>query len=455
MKKFKTLASVVLVMMMILSMMVPVMAASITINSSPDSGTDTTETYKAYKIFDASISGDNVAYTITSDNPFYNVIKNYKENETTVFTLTQINSTDEYTVVANIDYDAEALANALSAVITDSTAIVGTTSSSTDGKYVINGLADGYYLITSTLGSKMIIDTLSDKEIDTKNSYPTLTKSVDCEDAQIGDNVFFTLTVTVPATVNKDMVITDTYDNSFTVDYDSFSVRGAGDTTLTENTDYVVAQDGDSFTLTLKPTANVVGETVIIYYYAELNTNAGYCYDNHNIAVLAYSNYETPEQDVAVYSMSGGIKKIDGNTSALLEGAKFKIYRDETGDNPIKFIYDENYGYIVADSTSENTTDTIEAGLVNIRGFDSSVTYYVEEIEAPAGYNMLTKREVLSFRDDDGNRRQTLLEIKNYTGTELPSTGGIGTTIFYCVGGIMAVGAFVLLITKKRMNRGM
>ena len=101
---------------------------------------------------------------------------------------------------------------------------------------------------------------------------------------------------------------------------------------------------------------------------------------------------------------------------------------------------------------------TIEAGSVTIKGLDSGI-YYLEETKAPAGYNVLPGR--VEVKIEGANLNATVTDntwtdggvhVINQTGTELPSTGGIGTTIFYVLGSVLVVAAGVLLVTKKRMD---
>lgn len=469
MKKFKTLASVVLVMMMILSMMVPVMAGTITVpGDKDDDGNDDLEAYTAYKIFDVTKlmnadgkTVDGYAYSIKATDPWVTVLQD--EDQTWV-TLTLSADGSEYVVSATTSFTDEAATKAFAAYLNGNIPATARVTELAEGS---NTVADGYYLIVSSLGSALALTTTDiPVTITEKNSYPTLTKAVDDEDAQIGDTVTFTLTVTVPATVDKNMVIIDTYDNTFEVDYDSFVVK-AGSTPLTENTDYTIGayyldDDTDGFQLTLKPTANVIGKTVTIKYEAELEKTASIGDANTNKAHLCYSNYKTPEVTAKVYTMQYELTKVTkvNGADVQISGAEFKLYTTAAGGDAIKFVYSKdsngNEYYRVADSTeTTGTTDTIKVGKATIQGLDAKVTYYLEETKAPAGYNMLTERHSFILSDEDSERFNTSEKIENQTGTELPSTGGIGTTIFYCVGGIMAVGAFVLLITKKRMNRGM
>ena len=98
-------------------------------------------------------------------------------------------------------------------------------------------------------------------------------------------------------------------------------------------------------------------------------------------------------------------------------------------------------------------------GQVTIQGLDANFTYWLVETEAPVGYNKLTGHIDFMLSADDGkatvegNKYVTGgFKVENNTGTELPSTGGMGTTLLYLAGGALVLLALVLLITKKRMG---
>ena len=113
------------------------------------------------------------------------------------------------------------------------------------------------------------------------------------------------------------------------------------------------------------------------------------------------------------------------------------------------------------DDQAEGLTDTIEAGNVVVAGLKAG-TYWLEETEPPAGYNPIDGRQSFTIvdadlmsdgADTDGVFDETSgVKVLNKTGSLLPSTGGIGTTIFYVVGGVLVAGAGILLVTKKRMS---
>ena len=96
----------------------------------------------------------------------------------------------------------------------------------------------------------------------------------------------------------------------------------------------------------------------------------------------------------------------------------------------------------------------IEAGTAQIFGLDAK-TYYLEETEAPAGYNILTARVQVAISADNVNGKGILnstINVINNSGSLLPSTGGMGTTLFYIVGAVLLLGAAILLVVRRRMR---
>ena len=150
----------------------------------------------------------------------------------------------------------------------------------------------------------------------------------------------------------------------------------------------------------------------------------------------------------------------------MLAGAKFKLYADQNCANEIKLVADGDNAYRVA-KTGEKAVESIETNATSaltIKGLKGTTTYYLKEIEAPKGYNELENAFVFTIASANVSSNlvttsnkwveetSTGIHIINNAGTTLPSTGGMGTTVFYVVrGGLMAV-AVVLLVTKKRME---
>ena len=119
---------------------------------------------------------------------------------------------------------------------------------------------------------------------------------------------------------------------------------------------------------------------------------------------------------------------------------------------------------------TDNVTYVIDAGSIMLRGLDDSETYYLYEIKAPDGYNMATKPVTFKidaeynesgsetaenypkFIVDETPVNEFKINIVNQAGTQLPTTGGMGTTIFYIMGTILVIGSAVLLVTRRRMK---
>ena len=147
----------------------------------------------------------------------------------------------------------------------------------------------------------------------------------------------------------------------------------------------------------------------------------------------------------------------DNDKDEVLEGAEFKLYDAETSGNEIPVVKVSDGVYRVA--VTGETGVAIEAGTARIQGLDGTKTYYLEEIKAPAGYNILTSRVAVQMESADHpatveNNKYVSggVEVVNQRGAELPSTGGIGTTIFYVIRAILVIGAGILLVTRRRMS---
>ncbi len=255
---------------------------------------------------------------------------------------------------------------------------------------------------------------------------------------------------------------------------------------------------------------------VTVEYDAVLNQNAYIGQPGQqNVVDLEYSNNPewdgtgtpttdfTPEDKVIVFTYELDTTKQDAATQKKLAGAKFKLANALTGGNYAKLTpVFANEGDTTTDTYKFNGWDTegtgteittLESGVFKIQGLDEG-TYYMEETEAPDTYNKIADRIALTITANtldgavvtdpvenrqawngvaesalnklelsvggataSGNTDGTTYgvvahTVNNSKGTSLPSTGGIGTTIFYVGGGILAVGAGVLLVSKKRMS---
>ena len=249
------------------------------------------------------------------------------------------------------------------------------------------------------------------------------------------------------------------------------------------------------------------GSKITVEYTATLTSGAVIGNDgNLNSVHLEYSNNpndeqggetgKTPDETVVVFTYELDVDKVDGSSenegtySKHLEGAWFVLYRTDAEGEKEYAAIDEN-GKLTGwtsempthqdgNSTANGNLKSGEDGKFEIIGLDAGI-YYLEETVAPAGYNLLTKPLKLTITatvsdeatSTEGTKQLTELEVavddgdaqdgdvatgtvsiivENNSGTELPSTGGMGTTIFSVVGGILVAGAAILLVTKKRMG---
>jgi fimbrial isopeptide formation D2 family protein/LPXTG-motif cell wall-anchored protein len=209
-----------------------------------------------------------------------------------------------------------------------------------------------------------------------------------------------------------------------------------------------------------------VGTQIVVYYSANLNQNAVVAGDgNDNTVVLKYGDSNTVEAKTTTYTWDMNVLKYgDGDKEKVLAGAEFVLLNSQK-DKVATIVNGKLTGWVDVPAADEegniswpdNTTlTTNDAGKIAIEGLDAD-TYHLREIKAPDGYNKLNQDTDVTVTRQVSTDGKTMTytkvtsEINNQSGAELPSTGGIGTTIFYVVGGALVLGAAVLLVTRRRM----
>jgi len=493
MRKNKIL-TFVLAVAMTLALALPVTATaattgSITVDSSNTSlGIDHTD-FSAYKLFDvvtspnASTGGLNYAYT-----PVPAVATFLSTRSATYGTDLQVylNGSPDMTQLTKDLQDSGLF-----------TAIPATQVSGSTTKVEFTGLAFGYYLVvgqgTATDGSGQTVvahsalvtidEAAPDATIDLKGDAPTIDKTVynhnsdtwiDWTDLNVGDKADFKLTSAVPDMTGYktyQYIVNDTMDAGLSMASD-FEAHGV---TVTIGgvafTDFTTKVTDQSFTVTFGSSFinQTKGAQIVITYSATLNQNAVYApASNDNEAWLQYSDSpyttglgESAHHIVHVYTFKFGIKKIDELSGNPLANATFNLHTTtDTASPAIKFKQLDAGSastpavYIVDETGSADIT-TPASGMVTIEGVDAA-TYYLFETAAPAGYNKLDHpvTVVIKHKVTDGVSDFTPvnIDVENSTGTILPITGGIGTTIFYAVAAILTLGLIAFFVIRKRRN---
>lgn len=471
---------------------------SITINSAAvanEAESDTT-VYTWYQILEAAIEEDptqngatqsegKVSYFVTTEDRA-NALKALKmpKNDGTagdvdMFEVTQVGtSTKWYVALKNESTDASDIETAFKNQLDLTKFTKGTFHQTAVAGNVSSGTVNpGYYYITSSAGMNAVIQTLTAVEIDEKNTFPTITKVVADADksAQIGDEINYTVTVSVPATATGEILLTDTMSKGLTFK-EITSVKDGADADVTYTaSDVTTAASGVStFTITftaatVKGVAEDGADTITIEYSAILNENAELGVaateddGNSNTVNLSYAKVDTDytytSVDKTVYTdtQSFTLDKVDGtdkdnDIDTKLTGAIFKLNADGNVVKLVEIAKGETYRVASAaeitaggDTLVEQITTT--GKLITIKGVDGDVTYSLEETKAPTSYN-LPDPNTTDVKPATDNT--TAVVVKNYKGTVLPSTGGMGTKIFYALGGILVLGAGILLVSRRR-----
>lgn len=491
MKHMKRFVALFVALALVLAMAAPAFAEGTTSAgaTTPETGTITINnavkdvTYKFYRIMDIA--------THTSKSPYTGIV--YKTNEkwssfvseskwSTYFTVksdgiieVKPETATDATFAANFAKAAKDAIDGSHAADDEATTTTGTLTKTVQLGYylVVPEGWDGVSPVVCSLGT-----TNPNVTINEKNGSPTIDKEVKegsdfgkTNDAAIGDYVEFQLTINVVDGNPLDYVVHDTMSAGLTfVNDDAHSLSIKRNDGAFESSDYQVVTDTEStadgctFEVKFKNGVLQTNDKVVITYWARINENAVVgTSGNKNSAILKYGTNGTAQGgQTTTYVWGFDVKKYTkgGDSSEVpLAGAKFQV---KSGDKVASFKQDSTsgvYKFAGWDATGlVKVVETPASGEIKFEGLDSG-TYALEEIEAPKGYNKLTKPIEVKIADKTGaitvdgkSISDTTVKVENKAGTTLPTTGGIGTTIFYLIGGGLMVAAAVLLIAKKRME---
>ena len=502
MKHARKLASLLLALVMVFALATtafatepatPTTTGSITITNAAKG-----ETYKIYKLFDATVNADgsSIAYTGTVPGS----LSDYFTADANGY----ISATND---AKEGDHMSERLEEALKVWT-----VTATPTSQADGDGTalnFKGLELGYYVVTTTQGDQLIsVDsTMPDVKIVDKNtSTPSdLHKNASTKDVNIGNTVTYTVSF---KTSNYDgagesakeivsYTIEDTLPDFLSnVTVTSIIVDNDGSDTTTGDRDDVTVQFDNNKKINIDwydKTENKFkydnGATVTITYTAVVTEKAAIDGEgNTNKVTVTWTTKDGTqpgpgklEEKETIYTYAIALKKVSDN-GRNLPGAvfEFPFYVKSDAD-----ATDGAYIYAGTDPSTglTNRITTPDSGVIVVKGVKSGSYNNIKEVTAPAGYNKLTAPVTVEavktgststhttvYLDKDGNIANTETDRKtevkvdiekiaakpvvvvNKAGTELPSTGGMGTTIFYILGSILVVAAVVLLVTKKRMS---
>lgn len=391
----------------------------------------------------------------------------------------------------------------------------GATENVPAGYYLIKD-TDNSYDNQHDAYTQFIVEVAGKVSFQPKTDYPTVEKKVqensktngttgdyggkynDVADYSIGDAVPFKLIGSIPDMSQYSTykyTFHDTLAESLTAPagtdvkvYMSSNKAGSDKQDITSN--FTVTVSGQEITVhanNLKTITDIsANKYILVEYSAVLNSKAAINKENVtdtnngniNKVYLTYSNNprneseagRTPEDTVIVFTYKIEATKVDGETKKGLEGVTFRIYKMIGDDKLYAQVAEGKLNGWVNTANKNCVLTSGEDGKFSLAGLDDG-TYFIEEITPLPGYNSIdpveiqvsgnTKNgqtgngatsELTDVTFTVGETTENAITIVNNAGTTLPSTGGMGTTVFYVVGGGLMAVAVVLLVTKKRME---
>ncbi len=503
MKKMKKLLSMLLTVIMVLAMAAPSFAAETAVDgpfSITISNAVTDHSYEIYQIFTGDLSKNEKNELTLSNIEWGNGVNNedllkaLREKE--IF-ANCTSAADVAKVLEGFSYDDKNIRDFAKTVEDYLQTAASTINNSTTSVSVEKA---GYYMVKDVAGtsstttvSSLVLKVVNTVEVTLKiaaNPIPSKTIDDSKEDYAIGDSIPFTLKATLPSDnfVDYDkyeLEFVDTLTNLtyiYTAGQDvSTGIKElkVGETTI-QQSEFVSKGITVSYTNNelrvkindVKAIGAVAGSVITVKYNAKLNSSAvivGAGNDkNTNKLELNFSNNPngdgtgtTMPTEVEIKTYKITVTKVDGSTyenenvdaATKLAGAEFKLYRivtSGTGDDA-KAVKE----YAKIDSTTKEVTWTTEeeatsyttdgTGVISFEGLATGTNYYVKEVKAPVGYNLATDVNVSINAENNGSA-----VVEDFAGATLPSTGGIGTTIFYAVGIILMAGAVFFVVRRKR-----
>lgn len=506
MKLIKKIAAIMFAFMMVVSMSCNVKAddtttattekGTITINNAVDG-----QTYTIYKLLDLE------SYDKTKNNYSYkpaNGWESFIDQNTDYFIKNEYDGiswkANEGETTEQAQKRASALAKKALEYAKDPSKSITCSDTKTAHSTTVtfSGLDLGYYLVDSSVGALCSLNTTNPSaEIKEKNGQPTVEKKVsstdgngygDSNDVNIGDKVYFQTIITAQAGA-QDYVLHDTMDEGFTF---TNNIQVKLNDSKVENQDYSIYLKGtennkttDGCTFEIRFTKDFCdklkeNDKIYVTYTAMLNSKAFIGINNNdasgntNATKITYgaNNKESVESKTQTYTYQIPVFKYTGIGKTPLAGATFSLFTTETEGDAIKLVQKtgtQEYRLAIQGETGEKevteitTTDT---GRFSIQGLKPG-NYWLEETAAPKGYNKLKKRIKIAvgahgaitidgnYNADgtvSGGNLEAEVGVENKTGTVLPSTGGVGTTMIYLVGAVLVLGSGVVLATKRRVK---
>lgn len=470
MKLIKKIAAIMFAFMMVVSMSCNVKAAGtgkITIDNAKNG-----ETYTIYQVL--TLESSDVGKGLYSYIPVNDAWKAYFKTEEGKKYMTV--DDNGYVTTKYTETNAQELAQALIKQAKTINYNPQSITADKDGTIEFTGLALGYYVVDTTVGTLCGLNTANPEvTIEDKNKKPTVEKKIvegdqlaDKNSANIGDAVNFKTTITAQAGAKK-YVLHDTMSGSLTFN-DDVVVTYNGNV-LNDSDDYTVTKpgaDGCTFDVTFKDSfLNKLGanDKIEVTYSATVNDNAVVKDPMTNKTHLTYGDKNTETNKPETTTKTFGIPVFKyTNVNTPLAGAEFILSTDPNcvdDTKNLKFTKNTEgkYRYDKTGSTTLTSLDKgRDKGRIDVEGLKAG-TYYLKETKAPDGYNLLKKPVTITidsegkiYVDGSGEVNNGDLRVQNNSGTLLPNTGGVGTTMIYLIGGVLVLGSGVVLATKRRVK---